>query len=153
MSKMTKPGASGRRQPGRQQKYGTPVASSDGTTQASGVAFIVPAVIRGAKGNCKADDVPTRADHYFIGDTCADQRARLLGALRHGPIGAVEARKRLDVFDPQERIRDLRLLGHNIQTNLVWVESGDGAKRKCVPEYQLLQSKFPPTQATARGRS
>lgn len=153
MNKMTKPGTSGRRQPGRQQKYGTPVAGEDGTTQASDAAYIVPAVIRGANKSYMGDDVPTQADHYFIGDTCADQRARLLGALRHGPIGATEARKRLAVFDPQERIRDLRLLGHNIQTILVWVESGDEAKRKCVPKYRLLQGKFQPTHSTAGGTS
>jgi hypothetical protein len=153
MNKMTKPGASGRRQPGRQQKYGTPVADRDGTTQASDAAHTIPAAVCGTTSSWMAGDVPTKADHYFVGDTCADQRTRLLGALKHGPVGAIEARKRLDVLDPQERIRDLRLLGHNIQTILVWVESGDGAERKCVPKYQLVQSPSQPTHRTSRSRS
>lgn len=153
MNKMTKPGASGRRQPGRQQKYGTPVADRDGTTHAPDATGITPALICDANASWAVSDIPTRADHYFIGDTCADQRTRLLGALKHGAVGAIEARKRLDVRDPQERIRDLRLLGHNIQTILIWVESDDGAERKCMPKYQLLQGKFQPTHGTSGSRS
>lgn len=83
---------------------------------------------------------------YFFDDTCAAQCARLLDTLRLGPIDAVEARERLEVFAPQERIRDLRLLGHKIQTRLVWaiVDVDGETRRKCVPEYRLLLGQCHP---------
>lgn len=56
------------------------------------------------------------------GNAGATQAARLLEALRYGPITTNECRRFLDVFDPAARVRDLRhKLGHEIETH--WQES------------------------------
>jgi hypothetical protein len=110
---------------------------------ASALKSLVTARGKGTEG------IPANADHYFLGDTCAKQRARLLAALKRGPVDAAEARKRLDVPAPQERARDLRLLGYNIQAKLIWMDPGDGKKRTCVPEYRLIADGYPPSSRTA----
>lgn len=56
------------------------------------------------------------------GNDGVTQAARLLEALKHGPITTNECRRFLDVFDPAARVRDLRhKLGHEIETH--WQES------------------------------
>lgn len=56
------------------------------------------------------------------GNAGATQAARLLEALRYGPVTTNEARRFLDVFDPAARVRDLRhKLGHEIET--LWQHS------------------------------
>ncbi|WP_233261096.1 helix-turn-helix domain-containing protein [Limnohabitans sp. WS1] len=42
------------------------------------------------------------------GNAGTTQAARLLEALKHGPITTNECRRFLDVFDPAARVRDLR---------------------------------------------
>jgi uncharacterized protein YcaQ len=52
------------------------------------------------------------------GNSGATQAARLLEALRYGPITTNECRRFLDVFDPAARVRDLRHKhGHEIETH------------------------------------
>jgi hypothetical protein len=58
----------------------------------------------------------------MAGNSGVTQGARLLEALRYGPITTNECRRFLDVFDPAARVRDLRhKLGHEIETH--WQES------------------------------
>ena len=45
------------------------------------------------------------------------QRARLLEALRAGPVSSVQAITELDVFRPSARIMELRRAGHEILTS------------------------------------
>lgn len=58
----------------------------------------------------------------MAGNAGATQTARLLEALRYGPITTNEARRFLDVFDPAARVRDLRhKMGFEIET--LWQNS------------------------------
>lgn len=49
-------------------------------------------------------------------NSASSQRARLLAALRNGPLTTLEARRLLDVLHPAARVMELRQLGHNIVT-------------------------------------
>lgn len=42
------------------------------------------------------------------------QRARLLAALKRGPVDTFSARQRLDIAHPAGRVRELRRAGHDI---------------------------------------
>ena len=92
-------------------------------------------------------------DSCFLERTRAAQRARLIDTLKLGPINALEARKRLEVIDPQGRVLDLRLLGHNVTTNLVWVNARGRTTRVCVPEYRLLPGQYRSKSSRPEGRS
>ncbi|WP_233863031.1 helix-turn-helix domain-containing protein [Paraburkholderia adhaesiva] len=55
------------------------------------------------------------------------QRARLLRALRRGPVDTVSAYRKLDILHVPRRVFELRKLGHCITTSWVWrvTEAGE----------------------------
>lgn len=55
------------------------------------------------------------------GNTSADQRHRLMTALRRYAVTTFEAMRLLDIYHPPARIKELRQEGHDIQT--VWVNA------------------------------
>ena len=70
-------------------------------------------------------------------NSVADQRARLLAALRIGPISTLDARSRLDVLHPAARIQELREAGHQIVTEWYCQETFVGCPHR-VAKYVLL---------------
>lgn len=70
------------------------------------------------------------------GNTAQAQRARLLDALRTGPVTTLEARRQLDIMAPAARVMELRGLGHQITT--VWtLQPTDCGKLHRVAMYVL----------------
>ncbi|MCO4875777.1 helix-turn-helix domain-containing protein [Paraburkholderia caribensis] len=73
------------------------------------------------------------------GNSADAQRARLLEALRSGPLSTLAIRSQLDVLMPAARVFELRQHGHNIQTT--WVdEPTDGGRLHRVAKYALFPS-------------
>ena len=75
------------------------------------------------------------------GNDSASQRARILDALRQGPLSTLAARKHLDVLHPAARIQQLREAGHNIHTHWATEESQQGRKHR-IAVYVLLPGKW-----------
>ena len=69
------------------------------------------------------------------------QRARILAHLReHHRLTTLEARQRLSVMHPAARVRELREMGHRIET--LWREDHDAAGNPHrVAEYVLMPAK------------
>ena len=69
------------------------------------------------------------------------QCARLLSALRIGPITTLEARRTLDVMHPAARVQELREAGHDIVT--VWTHdfTSEGHSHR-VAKYLLRKSEY-----------
>ena len=59
----------------------------------------------------------------------ATDRAKLLEALRKGPVTSYRARTELDVYHPNARIRDLRQEGHKIYTHWETIDNGKSKHR------------------------
>lgn len=60
------------------------------------------------------------------GASMAAQCARLLDALRRGPVSCIYAREALDIFQPNTRITDLRQQGCEIRTRRERVQDQRG---------------------------
>jgi hypothetical protein len=60
-------------------------------------------------------------------NTADAQRARLLAALKRGPVDTQHASRKLDIIHPPRRVFELRKLGHKITTTWVWrvTEAGE----------------------------
>lgn len=77
------------------------------------------------------------ANKPMSNDTAA-QRARLLDALRKGPISTIEARRDLDILMPAARIFELRHEeGHDIGTFWVFRHTEAGQLHR-IAQYILL---------------
>lgn len=75
---------------------------------------------------------------YFADLSAAAQRARLLDALRCGPLTTIEARRNLDILMPAARIHELKHRhGHDIQSIRVRQET-DSGKLHTVARYILI---------------
>lgn len=73
-------------------------------------------------------------------NSTAAQRQRLLKALRRGHVSTIYARRNLDILHPAGRVRELRLIGHNIRT--IWTrEQTDCGKYHRVGLYVLARRK------------
>jgi Helix-turn-helix domain len=73
----------------------------------------------------------------FKGNTCSDQRARIMAALRRFPLNTYELMRLLDVYYPPARIRELRVEGYRIVT--VWqIVTTEAGVRHRVALYTLL---------------
>lgn len=73
-------------------------------------------------------------------NSAAAQRARLLQALRLGPVTTLQARSQLDVLHPGGRVMELRRQGHRIATIRVR-EATDGGRLHNVAKYLLQEAK------------
>ncbi|WP_080409197.1 helix-turn-helix domain-containing protein [Burkholderia ubonensis] len=78
------------------------------------------------KGHASREDVTQTAIEKFTSNSADDQRARLLAALRDGPISTIEARHNLDVMMPAARVFELRAAGHTITTTRVYRATSSG---------------------------
>ena len=78
-----------------------------------------------------------KPDSYFADLSAEAQRARLLDALRCGPITTIEARRNLDILMPAARVHELKHKhGHNIQTIRIRQQT-DSGKLHSVALYVL----------------
>lgn len=77
------------------------------------------------------------SETYYADLSAAAQRARLLDALRCGPVTTLEARRNLDVLHPAMRVCELRKEGYRIETVRVQQET-EGGKAHSVARYILL---------------
>lgn len=73
---------------------------------------------------------------YFLDNSTAAQRNRLLDALLCGPITTIEARKNLDILMPAARVWELRNEGYQIETAWVW-QVTDAERAHRVARYFL----------------
>lgn len=69
--------------------------------------------------------------------TLPAQRGRFLDRLRHGPVSTIEARSELNIMQPAARIKELRDLGHPIQTHLKPLYDDQGRYHSRVAVYYL----------------
>ena len=69
--------------------------------------------------------------------TLPAQRARFLESLRYGPVSTIEARSELNIMQPAARIKELRDLGHPIQTHLKPLYDDQGRYHSRVAVYYL----------------
>lgn len=75
---------------------------------------------------------------YFADLSAEAQRARLLDALRCGPVTTIEARRNLDILMPAARVHELKHRhGYKIQTIRIRQET-DSGKLHSVARYVLL---------------
>lgn len=74
-----------------------------------------------------------------LGNSVEAQRARVLAALREGPITTMELRNQHDVYSPPPRIFELRhRFGFQIQTEWRWDVDPEGRRHK-VGRYTLIE--------------
>jgi hypothetical protein len=73
-------------------------------------------------------------------NTASAQRARLLCALRRGPITTVSIRRDLDILQPMARVLELRQAGHRIVTAWTYQETAQGRTHR-VGMYCLLAGR------------
>lgn len=64
------------------------------------------------------------------------QRARLLAALKRGPVDTVHAYRQLDILHVPRRVFELRKAGHFITTSWLWRTTEQGIQHR-VGVYQL----------------
>ncbi|MDE2254177.1 MAG: hypothetical protein KGL42_07940 [Betaproteobacteria bacterium] len=89
---------------------------------------------KGAKQNSRRGDGNADA----LPNTSSARRARLLAALRRGPITTIRARAELDVLGVAQRTLELRKAGHQIAT--LWKhEPTESGRLHRVALYALLQ--------------
>ncbi|MFT4255637.1 MAG: helix-turn-helix domain-containing protein [Pseudoxanthomonas sp.] len=75
---------------------------------------------------------------YRIDDASINaQRARLLKALRQGPVTTIEARRDLNIMAPAVRVFELRKRGHNIVTRPLHLHDDQGRPHSRVAQYAL----------------
>ena len=87
------------------------------------------------KGHPKA---APKHDSYFADLSAAAQRARLLDALRCGPVTTIEARRNLDILMPAARVHERRHReGHEILTHRIRQETESG-KLHSIARYVLI---------------
>jgi hypothetical protein len=85
---------------------------------------------------------PEGPNQYSDPNSSADQRQRLLKALRKGPKSTVWLRRELDIMMPAARVHELRHdYGVNIQTHRRRVHTEAGKKHN-VAEYVLMPGKW-----------
>ena len=77
--------------------------------------------------------------------TTAAQRAKLLAALRRGPITTIAARRELDILMPGARVHELRHRGFNIITHWARQHTDAGVSHR-VARYVLLSAHSPANQ-------
>ena len=96
------------------------------------------------KGNARRQPgaAAKRGSRATNGNGAAAQRARLLKALRRGPVTTLQARGRLDVMHPGGRIMELRRMGHEILT-LRTRETTPGGQQHVVARYVLVREARP----------
>ncbi|MBV8270947.1 MAG: helix-turn-helix domain-containing protein [Cupriavidus sp.] len=58
------------------------------------------------------------------------QRARLLAALKRGPVDTVHAYRKLDILHVPRRVFELRKAGHMITTAWVWRVTERGERHR-----------------------
>lgn len=64
------------------------------------------------------DHIPETADSTDQTTSAKAQRARLLAALKRGPVDTFAARQQLDIAHPAGRVRELRRAGHDISMKM-----------------------------------
>ncbi|WP_044041172.1 helix-turn-helix domain-containing protein [Caballeronia insecticola] len=74
------------------------------------------------------------------GNSAAAQRARLLRALKRGPVDTVHAYRKLDILHVPRRVFELREAGHSIVTSWVWRTTEQGERHR-VGLYSLEVSQ------------
>ena len=80
-------------------------------------------------------------ENYFADLSASAQRARLLDALRCGPVTTIEARRNLDILMPAARVHELRhRFGALIDTIRI-AQPTDSGKLHNVAQYILLPTK------------
>ncbi|MBT2988021.1 MAG: helix-turn-helix domain-containing protein [Candidatus Thiodiazotropha sp. (ex Ctena orbiculata)] len=85
---------------------------------------------------------PECPNQYSYSDSSADQRQRLLNALREGPKSTIWLRRELDIMMPAARVHELRHgQGFNIQTHRCYVHTESGNEHS-VAEYVLMPGKW-----------
>lgn len=77
------------------------------------------------------------SETYYADLSAAAQRARLLDALRCGPVTTLEARRNLDVLHPAMRVCELRKEGYRINTFRIRQDT-DYGNTHSVAKYVLL---------------
>ncbi|MCK4121064.1 hypothetical protein HFK83_01520 [Ralstonia pseudosolanacearum] len=83
----------------------------------------MPTTTTKTKGHAPAKSAtPTSTgEHHTSGKNSAEaQRARLLRALKRGPVDTQRAFRKLDILHPPRRVFELRRMGYAITTQ--WVE-------------------------------
>ena len=73
---------------------------------------------------------------YFLDNTAAAQRNRLLDALHVAPVTTIEARSNLDVLMPARRVFELRQMGYVVATVFARQDT-DAGKSHLVAKYVL----------------
>lgn len=71
----------------------------------------------------------------------ANQRAMLLAYMREiGPVTTMQAIRSLNILKPSNRISELKALGHQINTEIIWKTRKDGSITHYA-KYTLVEEK------------
>jgi hypothetical protein len=84
------------------------------------------------------DRKPSQDSKHSHSNTVSAQRARLLAALKHGPVSTIKARHELDIIAPAPRVHELR---HREGLKIITLWRTEATPEGCshrVAEYVLL---------------
>lgn len=88
----------------------------------------------------------------FAGNTCRDQRQRLITAFKRDSVTTYEAMRLLDIYSPPARIKELRGQGNHIQT--LWVnETTESGQQHRIGMCVLISEAPQKERATAAKQS
>lgn len=83
-----------------------------------------------AKSAAPATRTHDTASRRASRNSASAQRARLLAALKHGPVDTVFAYRSLDILHVPRRVFELRQQGHVITTSWIWRITEQGERHR-----------------------
>lgn len=90
-----------------------------------------------SQNNTHAPAAENGPEANIVDTSASAQRARLLAALRKGPVTTLDARRDLNVFVPGVRVFELRREGHPIVTRLIRLLDDQGRPHSRVAQYAM----------------
>ncbi|ASW45377.1 MULTISPECIES: helix-turn-helix domain-containing protein [Xanthomonas] len=90
-----------------------------------------------SQNNTHAPAAENGPEANIVDTSASAQRARLLAALRKGPVTTLDARRDLNVFVPGVRVFELRQEGHPIVTRLIRLLDDQGRPHSRVAQYAM----------------
>lgn len=86
---------------------------------------------RNDKGHVSREDAaPKTTKAHSRGTSAEAQRARLLEALKRGPVDTIRAYRVLDILHVPRRVFELRGIGHPIVTSWIWKFTEQGVRHR-----------------------
>lgn len=100
-------------------------------------------VLPGDNADLFPDDLPPAGTAFDESPAAFAQRARLLEALRLGPVSTFKARDALGILMPAARVFELKVLGYGVRTDRIGARDSAGVWHTGIASYVLVSEPQP----------